>query len=147
MASRSIGHLHPSLQPLCVKFLQQCEAAGLNVIITCTYRTNAEQEQLYALGRTVKSHLGPYNGKFPLGRKVTKARAGQSDHNATIAGVPAAKAFDIGVLVNGKYDVSGRHPDWQAAGKIGMALGMVWYGAPTAPFNELAHFALAKTTT
>lgn len=140
MASRSIEHLHPNLQSLCRAFLHRCEEAGLNVIITCTYRTNAEQEQLYALGRTVKSHIGPFKARFPLGRTVTKARAGQSAHNFSIAGVPAAKAFDIGVLVNGKYDDSGMHPDWQAAGKIGMALGLKWYGAPGSPFRELPHF-------
>lgn len=41
----------------------------LNVIITCTYRSKEEQDQLYAMGRTVKGSI------------VTRARGGQSLHN------------------------------------------------------------------
>ena len=49
--------------------------------ITCTYRSNEEQTQLYALGRTVK------------GKIVTNAKAGQSKHNSL-----PSKAFDIAFI-------------------------------------------------
>jgi peptidoglycan LD-endopeptidase CwlK len=49
--------------------------------ITCTRRTNEEQNQLYAIGRTLP------------GKIVTNARAGQSPHNYTIS-----FAFDIAFL-------------------------------------------------
>ena len=49
--------------------------------ITCTYRSNEEQNQLYALGRTVK------------GKIVTNAKAGQSKHNSL-----PSKAFDIAFI-------------------------------------------------
>ena len=49
--------------------------------ITCTHRSNEEQNQLYALGRTVK------------GKIVTNAKAGQSKHNSY-----PSKAFDIAFI-------------------------------------------------
>lgn len=130
MASRSIEDLHPLLLPICKEFLAKCEAAGLDILITCTYRSNAEQTTLYAQGRT-----GP-------GRIVTNARAGQSTHNFMLNGKRAAKAFDIVPLVAGKAVWDGHHPDWQQAGDIGMSLGLKWYGAPDAKFKELPHFEL-----
>jgi peptidoglycan L-alanyl-D-glutamate endopeptidase CwlK len=131
MASRKIEDLHPTLQPIAREFLRRCEAAGLQVFMVCTYRSGAEQDALFAQGRTTK------------GRIVTNARAGQSSHNFTLPnGVPAAKAFDIGVLLNGKYDGAGKSPDWKKAGAIGMELGLNWYGAPKAKFREMPHFEL-----
>jgi peptidoglycan L-alanyl-D-glutamate endopeptidase CwlK len=49
--------------------------------LTCTYRSNEEQTQLYALGRTVK------------GKIVTNAKAGQSKHNKL-----PSDAFDIAFI-------------------------------------------------
>lgn len=49
--------------------------------ITCTYRSNDEQNALYAIGRTKK------------GKKITNAQATQSPHNYT----PSA-AFDIAFI-------------------------------------------------
>ncbi|AUH51227.1 peptidase M15 [Chromobacterium sp. ATCC 53434] len=132
MPSRRIDDLHPDLQPLARQFLDRCKAAGLDVLITCTWRSGAEQDALYAQGRTQP------------GLRVTNARAGQSAHNATIAGKPAARAFDIVPLVNGKPMWNDTHPAWQTAGQIGMALGLNWYGRPGAPFREFPHFELAK---
>lgn len=49
--------------------------------ITCTHRTDEEQNALYAIGRTVK------------GKIVTNAQAGQSPHNFM-----PSMAFDIGFI-------------------------------------------------
>ena len=132
MPSRKIEDLHPDLQPLCREFLRQCERAGLDILITCTYRSNQEQDQLYAQGR---GEPGP---------RVTNAKAGQSAHNVTIQGRPAARAFDIVPLVNGKPVWDGKHAAWAQAGRIGVALGLVWYGSPGAKFPELPHFQLER---
>ncbi|BBH14529.1 M15 family metallopeptidase [Chromobacterium haemolyticum] len=132
MPSRRIEDLHPALQPLCRQFLERCQAAGLDILITCTWRSGQEQGQLYAQGRTAP------------GAKVTNARAGQSAHNATLGGKPAARAFDIVPKVNGKPEWSAAHPHWQIAGRIGMELGLNWYGRPGAPFREFPHFELPK---
>ena len=130
MPSRRIEDLHPDLQPLCRAFLEQAAAQGVDVLITCTYRSNAEQDALYAQGRTKD---GPI---------VTRARGGQSAHNFTLAGKPAAKAFDVVPLVNGKPQWSARHPAWQTLGKIGMNLGLNWYGSQGSRFVEYPHFQL-----
>jgi peptidoglycan L-alanyl-D-glutamate endopeptidase CwlK len=131
MSSRKIEDLHKDLQPLATEFMRRCDADGLHVFLVCTYRSGDEQNALYDQGRTKPGAI------------VTRARAGQSAHNNTDAqGKPAAKAFDIGVLLNGKYDGEGKSPDWQKAGKIGMDLGLNWYGAPSAPFREMPHFQL-----
>lgn len=132
MASRNIEDLHPLLQPLCLDFLAQAQEQGVEVLVTCTYRSNAEQDALYEQGRTKP---GPI---------VTRARGGQSAHNFTIDGKPAAKAYDICPLVNGKCMWRGTHPSWQILGKIGMDLGLNWYGAPGSKFFEMPHFQLVE---
>lgn len=133
MPSRKIEDLHPDLQPICRQFMQNCKAAGLDILITCTYRSASEQEQLYAQGR---------NGK--PGPRVTYARAGQSAHNFMHQGQPAALAFDIVPLVDGKPMWRATDPAWQQAGQIGMALGLNWYGHPKAVFREFPHFELRR---
>lgn len=130
MPSRNIKDLHPDLQPLCREFLRRCQSANLDILITCTWRSGAEQDRLYAQGRTAPGAI------------VTRARAGQSAHNATLNGQPAARAFDIVPLVDGKPVWDASHPAWQQAGQIGMELGLKWYGAPGAAFREMPHFEL-----
>lgn len=127
MASRELKDLYPPMQALCTEFLRQCRIAGLDILITCTYRSGTEQNALYAQGRTTKGAI------------VTNARAGQSKHNFTLEGKPAAKAFDFVPMVGGKPMWSAAHPHWKAAGKIGMDLGLNWYGAPGARFKEYPH--------
>jgi peptidoglycan L-alanyl-D-glutamate endopeptidase CwlK len=90
VSSRKVTDCHPTLQPLVHKFLENCTRAGLDVLITCTWRSPEEQEALYARGRTVP------------GRKVTNARAGQSAHNYVLNGLPAALAIDVVPLRSGK---------------------------------------------
>ena len=129
MASRDIKDLHPRLQPIAQRFLQEAHAAGMDPLITCTYRSNAEQETLYAQGRTAP------------GKIVTNARAGQSKHNHTEAGKPAALAFDIVPLVAGKPCWQPTHPHWNALGQLGKRLGLEWAGE-WRTFREYPHFQL-----
>lgn len=142
MSSRDIGDLHYLLRPLAQEFLDRCRIASLDARITCSYRSPAEQDHLYACGRTIKSHVGPWDAKYPLGRTVTKAKGGESEHNFILDTRPAALAFDIAVFVFGKPVWDEKSPLWQQAGEIGMALGLNWYGAPGAVFKEFPHFAL-----
>lgn len=130
MASRDITDLHPDLQPIAREFLRRCAAIGLDILITCTWRSGQEQDELYAKGRTKP------------GPRVTNARAGQSHHNFILNGRPAARAFDIVPLVAGKPAWVATHPAWQKAGRIGEALGLTWYGAPGSTFREMPHFQL-----
>jgi peptidoglycan L-alanyl-D-glutamate endopeptidase CwlK len=132
MASRNLDDLHPALQPLAHAFLSRCADAGVTPLITCTWRSGAEQDALYAQGRTAP------------GPRVTNARAGQSAHNFILNGQPAARAFDVVPLLAGKPQWDAGHPHWQMMGRIGTELGLNWYGRPGAPFREFPHFELAK---
>ncbi len=129
MASRDTKDLDPRLQPLAERFIEDCKAAGIDVILTCTWRSNQEQDALYAQGRTAP------------GKIVTNARAGQSKHNATRGGQPCSQAFDMAPVVNGKIDWGTSNPAWKQCGAIGKALGLEWAGDWTS-FREFPHFQL-----
>ncbi|CAB4133881.1 D-alanyl-D-alanine carboxypeptidase [uncultured Caudovirales phage] len=118
--SRSIDDLHPRVKALAERFLDDCHAAGLDVLIYSTYRDIEAQNAIYAQGRTTKGSI------------VTNAKGGQSFHNYRLA-------FDWVPIVHGK-------PLWSDAiayakcAKIGEALGLEWAGRWAGKFKETAHF-------
>lgn len=136
MSSRRLEDLHPDLLPLCKEFVTQCQQQGIDILITCTFRSPEEQDRLYAQGR-----------KTP-GAIVTNAKGGQSEHNYMMSnGKFASKAFDVVPLRGGKciWGTEGHDLEiWQTVGKIGMDLGLNWYGAPGSKFKEFPHFALKE---
>lgn len=89
-------------------------------MLTHTLRSNAEQESLYAQGRTKP------------GKIVTNARGGQSPHNFGLA-------FDI-AIVNEHGDPTWPDDDviWKTLGFIGSSLGLRWGGE----FGDRPHFEL-----
>lgn len=119
MASRTLDDLLPPAKRRAEAFLAQCEAAGLDILIYCTYRSPEEQNELYAQGRTKP------------GRIVTNARGGDSFHNHRCA-------FDFVPLVAGK-------PAWNdsslyaKAGSIAEAVGLEWSGRWSGKLRETAH--------
>jgi len=120
MASRKISDLEPSLQIKCRTLVDKMAGAGFSVIITCTHRSNEEQDRLYTQGRQSPGHI------------VTNAKGGQSKHNKM-----PSEAFDIAILLNGKLDWDVNHPCWILARKIGEELGL----RNLYP-NESCHFEL-----
>ena len=126
MASRNLEDLHPKVKHLAELFISKCSEAGIDVLITSTYRSIEEQNVLYAKGRTTK------------GTKVTNAKGGQSFHNFRVA-------FDFVPIVNGK-------PDWNnlttfsKCGEIGESIGLEWAGRWT-KFKEFAHFQFTEGLT
>ena len=64
--SRKIEDLHPHVASLCRKFIEQCKEAGVDVLVTSTYRDFEQQDATYAQGRTTP------------GSVVTCAKAGKS---------------------------------------------------------------------
>jgi len=150
MASRELNKLSFPMRRMAENFLDACGvdpwllANGIAVLVTCTWRSNAEQDDLYARGRTRP------------GRIVTRARAGESKHNAVdAAGLPFAEAIDVVPLRHGKpvWGTKGNGIDddpsdddsddlevWQRVGVIGKECGLKWYGDPDAPFHESPHF-------
>lgn len=145
MPSRKIEDLHPALQPLCLQFLERCKAAGHSVFITQTYRSTAEQHDLYAQGRT-QAHLNAMGltgvKAKPEMPRVTNVVGGKSEHNFTLNGRPAARAFDIAFMVNGKASWDEKLP-WKAVGAIGQSIGLDWGGA-WLTFKDKPHFQLKR---
>ncbi len=116
--SRDIDDLHPKVAAMCRAFLEHCKAAGIDVLITSTYRDAASQNALYAQGRTAP------------GRRVTNAKAGQSWHNFKCA-------FDFVPIVHGKAQW-GDAATFERCGKIAESVGLEWAGRWKS-FRELAH--------
>ena len=119
ISSRAIADLHPRVQPLCLKFISQCKDAGVDILITSTYRDFESQDALYAQGRTA------------AGRKVTNARAGQSFHNYRVA-------FDFVPIINGKAQWNDLDRI-KLCGSIAKQCGLEWAGDWTGSLKELLH--------
>lgn len=115
MSSRAITDLDLALQELCQQFLVQCMAEGINVFITCTFRSNQEQDADYDIGRTKP------------GKIITNAKAGESAHNCTNGdGCAASRAFDFAIKTEeGSLDWNASDGQWQRALDIGKSLGLV----------------------
>ncbi len=111
MSSRSIDDLDPRFRPKAEAFLQACREAKLEVLVYMTFRSNEEQDALYAQGRTKP------------GKTVTDARGGQSAHNYGLA-------FDVVPMVGGKplwnEPITGAH--WQMLGDCARQAGCEWGG-------------------
>lgn len=129
MTDRDLGHLHPALRPLCRAFLAECHQQQIACIVICTFRSAAEQDELYARGRTAP------------GKIVTNAKGGRSPHNVTLGGRPAACAFDFVIKRrDGTLNWNVNSGEWKAAVAIGKALGLVWGGDWS--FKDYDHFEL-----
>ena len=117
--SRNISDLHPVVAALCQKWLDECAAQGIQVLITSTYRDEEYQNSLYAEGRSSP------------GKIVTNARGGQSMHNYHMA-------FDFVPLVV-------KVPAWNdmalitRCGEIGELVGLQWAGRWTGRMRESLH--------
>ena len=93
--------------------------AGIDVIITSTYRDFESQTALFNQGRTT------------AGKKVTNAKAGQSFHNYKVA-------FDFVPVINGKPVWDDNSGLFTKCGTIAESCGLEWAGRWT-KFKELAH--------
>lgn len=117
--SRKLEDLHPHVQKLAEELLSKCEAEGINLIVTSTFRDLESQASLYAQGRTAP------------GKKVTNAKPGDSWHNWKCA-------FDVVPVVNGKA-IWNDEATWKRVGEIGVNIGLEWAGN-WKTFKEYPHF-------
>lgn len=106
-SEKYIATLLPEVQPMARALVQKAAASGITIRIISGLRTYAEQDILYAQGRTTPGNI------------VTNARGGYSSHNFGIA-------FDIGVFEGKKYMPDS--PKYKAAGVLGRDLGLEWGG-------------------
>lgn len=129
MASRRLSDLDETLQPLAQAHINACEKVGIQLLVTCTWRSPVEQARLYEQGRTT------------VGKIVTNARPGDSKHNFLKNGKPAAKAYDVVPMRNGKPVWDDKDPEWLEVGRLGEALGLAWAGR-WLKMREYPHFEL-----
>ncbi|MBA3035863.1 MAG: M15 family metallopeptidase [Desulfobacterium sp.] len=106
-SEKVISTLLPEVKPIARALVQKAALGGIRIKIISGFRTYAEQDELYAQGRTAPGSI------------VTNARAGYSNHNFGIA-------FDVGVFEGNSY--LGDSPKYKAVGIIGMDLGLEWGG-------------------
>jgi hypothetical protein len=107
MSDRDLSHLTPATREKVNRLLDAIRNAGLSVMVTDGYRSFAEQDDLYAQGRTRP------------GAKVTNARGGQSFHNVR-------RAVDL-CFLDGQKRPSWSGP-WNRLGSLGRAAGLKWGG-------------------
>ncbi|MCD9033447.1 peptidoglycan-binding protein [Luteimonas sp. Y-2-2-4F] len=105
---RRIAGLHPEVRATAAAFVNRVEQElGIQLRVTQGYRSIAEQNALYAQGRTAPGDI------------VTNARGGSSYHNYGLA-------FDV-VEVRPDGSVNW-DTDWAAIGRIGENMGLEWGG-------------------
>jgi peptidoglycan LD-endopeptidase CwlK len=107
--NRNINDLHPILKDLCNKFIIECKKQNIDIIVTSTYRSIKEQNELYAQGRTKK------------GKIVTWVKGGGSMHNYNLA-------FDFAIL-NGKsvnWNIGAYKKPAEIGKKLGLEMGYFW---------------------
>jgi len=117
--------LHPFVQQPAYDFINAAETdLGLTLRVTQGRRSIAEQEELYAKGRTAP------------GKIVTHAKGGESYHNY-------GQAIDI-VEITPEKQANWRSGDeefWQQIGALGEAHGFAWGGRwkwPDRPHFEMS---------
>jgi len=126
MSSRSIDDLDEYTRRAAIVHKQLCAADGVDLLIYCTKRDNAEQDALYAIGRTLP------------GKIVTNARAGESAHNPDEN--DHAHAYDCCPMIHGKPMWDGSHPSWRIVIARGEEAGLVASARWTGKLRETAHF-------
>jgi len=120
-SQKRLDKVHPKLAQAVTAVIHSLAAEGLKVEVTQGLRTFAEQDALFAQGRTKP------------GKKVTRARGGQSNHNYGLA-------VDLCPFI-------GTEPQWEdekgfdrigaAAKKQGLNWGGDWPNFPDRPHVQL----------
>lgn len=96
----NVADIYPPLMALGLRLLENCEARGARYYALSGLRTHAEQEALYAQGRTAPGAI------------VTKARGGESFHNFGIA---------LDFCRDTNMTRAGLQPDWNKAAYVALA--------------------------
>ncbi len=117
-ACRTISELTPLAQQACNLFMARCKAAGLDIFITETYRSQERQNYLYEQGRTRPGQI------------VTWTKT--SRHTSR-------RAWDIACIGEELYDTN----VIKKAGKIAADLGITWGGTWNTP--DRPHFEIGAS--
>ena len=116
--------LHPKVRDTFRAFIEECEESlNITLRITQGYRTIAEQDALYAKGRTAP------------GKEVTNAKGGSSFHNYGLA-VDLANLVNDGKDINWEFDMFNLRP---FAVKYGIEWGGDWKSLKDFPHFQIAY--------
>lgn len=115
---KDISLLLPKVQEMTRLLISECKKQGIEIIITSTYRDEAEQNALYAQGRTLSGNV------------VTNAKFGDSMHNWKTA-------VDFAPVVNGVVPWNNKML-FTKIGEIGEKVGFEW-GGRWASFLDMPH--------
>ena len=108
-ALKRIGNVHPVVKQGAEEIIRRAYKQGIYVLFSDGYRSNAEQNKLYAQGRTSPGSI------------VTNARGGQSLHNYGLA---------IDMFITNKAGTSATWPvgELRKVAQIAKGLGFEWGG-------------------
>lgn len=140
MASRALNDLVKSVYRKAEKFRLTAERMGVQMIFTCTYRSEAEQHALYSQGRKTLSYVNSCRLAVSLpgidvianSRIITYAKPGFSLHQYRCA-------FDVVPMEAGKCVWNRKASVWKLLGDIGVSEGLEWAGN-WRRFKEYPHF-------
>jgi peptidoglycan L-alanyl-D-glutamate endopeptidase CwlK len=123
--------LQPVVKSATAALIERCHARGVQIIITQGLRTIAEQDALYAQGRTKPGSI------------VTNARGGYSNHNFGWA-IDFALLLPDGRTVSWdtlRDDDKDSLPDWSEVVEEAKKLGFEW-GGDWRSFKDMPHFEM-----
>lgn len=128
--TRDINELLPIVKEKCLAHIQLCKENGIQLVVTGTYRSLEEQNEL---------HSRPFDGKDndkdgridEADEKVTNARGGQSLHNWRVA-------YDVAPVEKGVI-VWNNNALWSKIGQLGKSIGLSW-GGDWKSFPDRPHF-------
>ena len=122
-SERNLARVNPQLAARIRNMAADLKAQGITIAVTSGLRTFAEQDALYAQGRTKPGGI------------VTNARGGQSLHNYGLA-------TDVVPLdANGQPNWNVGESTWQKIGAAGKKQGLEWGGDWTS-FKDRPHFQM-----
>jgi peptidoglycan L-alanyl-D-glutamate endopeptidase CwlK len=130
-SAAKLGGLIPCVKAAAEALIDRSYAAGVPIVITQGLRTIAEQDDLYAQGRTKPGAI------------VTNARGGYSNHNFGVA-VDFALLTNDGRSVSWDTRLDGDRDgiaDWNEVVAIAKTLGFAW-GGDWKTFLDLPHFEM-----
>lgn len=116
-----LDDLEATFKSLAEQFLAKLEESGIKVSVTSGRRTIAQQNQLYAQGRTLKGDI------------VTNAKGGQSPHNFGMA-IDVCPYDD-----NGRLWWNAPKSVWLQIGIVGKECGLIW-GGDFKSITDFPHF-------
>lgn len=153
MSDRDLNHLTPALHVLCSAHLAACDAAGLDVFVTFTRRTEAEQAALYAQGRDTLDRVNALRDLAGLPAITAAENAHEVTWTHASKHLPGpdglARAYDVAIRdADGKLWDTKRDrnhngcPDFLEIARIGKSLGLeagyFWH------HQDAAHFQLDR---